>query len=66
MKLIAKKNFELGGIFYEAGDEVQVDSKDILVKLNEKGFIESLTPKQIQDFDKAPKLEKRIEKREEE
>ena len=65
MKLIAKKNFELGGIFYEAGNEVEVKSKDILVRLNEKGFIESLTPKQIQDFGKEPRFERRIEKKEE-
>ena len=45
-------NFELNGVFYEAGDEVEVENKDQLIKLNEKGFIEPLTPKQIQNFGK--------------
>ena len=62
MKPIATRDFELYGTFYEKGDEVEVKSKEILVKLNEKGFIEPLTPKQIQEFGKMPK---KIEKEEE-
>jgi len=58
MKIIAQKNFELQGIFYEAGDPVEVNSKELLVKLNEKGFIEPLTPKEIQNFNKTEKEEK--------
>lgn len=55
MKLIASKSFNLNGVFYEAGNEVTVASKEELIRLNEKGFVEPLTPKQIQDFGKEPK-----------
>ena len=51
----AKKDFTLNGVFYEKGDEVKVDSKEALIKLNEKGFIEPLTAKQIQNFGKEHK-----------
>ena len=40
------------GTWYEAGDEIKVETKEDLVKLNEKGFIEPLTFKDIQNFDK--------------
>lgn len=52
MKIIAKKNFNLNGTFYDKGDEVKVDTKSQLIKLNELGFIEPLSAKDIQDFDK--------------
>ena len=52
MKPIAKINFQFNGVFYDKGDEVEVTTKEQLVKLNEKGFINSLTPKEIQDFGK--------------
>lgn len=52
MKPKARIDFEMGGIFYEKGDEVEVNNKDQLIRLNEKGFIEPLTPKQIQNFGK--------------
>lgn len=55
MKLIASKSFNLNGVFYEAGNEVTVANKDELIRLNEKGFIEPLTPKQIQEFENEPK-----------
>ena len=51
MKLIAKKNFSLNGVFYEKGDEVIADTKNQAVKLNELGFIEPLKTKDIQNFD---------------
>ena len=51
MKTIkAIKNFSLNGVFYEPNDEVKVVSKEQLITLNEKGFIEPLTPKEIQNF----------------
>lgn len=50
MKPIAKINCEVNGVFYEKGDEIEVTSKQQIVKLNERGFIEPLTPKQIQEF----------------
>ncbi len=57
MKPVAKKEFQLDGIFYEKGEEVEIKNKEQLIKLNEKGFIEPLTPKQIQDYFKKPKKE---------
>ena len=52
MKPKAMRDFQLNGVFYEKGDEVDVKDKEQLIHLNEKGFIEPLTPKQIQDFGK--------------
>ena len=40
------------GTWYEAGDEIKVETKEDLVRLNEKGFIEPLTIKDIQNFGK--------------
>jgi len=61
MKPIAKIDCQVGGVFYEKGDEIKVDNKDTLIKLNEKGFIEPWTPKQIQEFGKTSKIYKREE-----
>lgn len=44
--------FSHKGIWYEKGDEVKVETKEELVKLNEKGFIEPLTFKEIENFGK--------------
>ena len=60
----AKVLFSHKGIWYEAGDEVKVETKEELVKLNEKGFIESLTFKDIQNFGKEEP--KKIFRKEEE
>lgn len=64
MKLIAKQNFSLNGTFYALGDEVKVETREQLIKLNEQGFIEPLSIKDIQNFGKPeikPKKEyKRI------
>lgn len=61
--IIAKKDFTLNGVAYEKGDEVRVKDKVELVSLNEKGFIEPLTLKQIQNFGK---VETKYYKKEEE
>ena len=50
MKPIAKINCQLNGIFYDKGDVIEVNTIEQLKKLNEKGFIEPLTPKQIQNY----------------
>ena len=50
MKIIARRDIQVSGIFYEKGDEVEVKDKAELVKLNEKGYIEPLTAKQIQNW----------------
>ena len=59
--IIAKKDFALNGVAYEKGDEVRVKDKAELVSLNEKGFIEPLTLKQIQNFGKEPNENKKEE-----
>lgn len=58
MKIVAKLDININGIFYEKGDEIEVISKEQLIKLNEKGYIEPLTPKQIQNWGKEPILRK--------
>ena len=50
MKPIAKIDCQINGIYYSKGEEIKVDNKEQLSKLNERGFIEPLTPKQIQDY----------------
>lgn len=50
MRIIAKKEFTLNGKYYVKGDEVKVNSKDELVKLNEKGFIEPLNRKEVETY----------------
>ena len=50
MKPIAKKDCNINGIFYSKGEEIKVDNQEQLNRLNEIGFIEPLTPKEIQDY----------------
>ena len=50
MKPIAKIDCQINGIYYSKGEEIKVDNKEQLSKLNERGFIEPLTPKEIQDY----------------
>lgn len=50
MKTVAKIDCQINGVFYEKGSEIPVQNKEQLFKLNEIGFIEPLTPKQIQDY----------------
>ena len=52
------------GTWYEAGDEINVETKEDLVKLNAKGFIEPLTFQDIQNFGKEEP--KKIFRKEEE
>ena len=58
MKPIAKKDCQVNGIFYDKGDEIEVNSIEQLRKLNERGFIEPLTQKEIQDYFKKPIISK--------
>lgn len=48
-KIIAIKNFTVEGKYYFVGDEIDVNniSKPTLIKLNEKGFIEPLSLKEM-------------------
>ena len=64
MKPIAKIDVNINGIFYEKGDEVEVKNKEQLIKLNEKGYIEPLSPKEIQNWGKEP-VYKKLRKEEE-
>ncbi len=64
MKPIAKLNININGIFYEKGDEIDVTSKEQLIHLNEKGYIEPLTPKEIQNWNKEKLVFKDLRKKE--
>jgi len=56
MKPKAIKRCQVNGVFYEEGEEININTKEQLIKLNEMGFIEPLTPKQIQEYFNKPKL----------
>lgn len=58
MKLIAKVSFNANGVFYEKGDEVIVDNKNQAIKLNELGYIEPLTAKDLQNLEKKEEKNK--------
>lgn len=45
--LKAKRDFTLNNIDYFIGDKVELDNINEIIKLNEKGFIEPLTRKDI-------------------
>lgn len=68
IKIIAKKDFTRKGEPIFVGDDVKVNSVEELVKLNEKGFIEPLTFKEIVQFKKElenPENDFKIKKEEE-
>lgn len=48
----AKKDLFYKETFYAVGDIIKIQTKEDLIKLNEKGFIEPLTLKEIQEFGK--------------
>ena len=48
-KIIAKKKFRLYNTIYNIGDEIDVEDKDMLCKLNENGYIEPLTNKELKN-----------------
>lgn len=56
MKAIAKIDCQINGVYYVKGEEIKVNNKEQLAKLNEKGFIEPLTPKDIQEYFKKSKF----------
>ena len=43
----AKKDFTLNNVDYFAGEEIKTNNISDIIKLNEKGFIEPLTRKDI-------------------
>lgn len=48
----AKATFSLNGVIYEKGDVINTKDINEIIRLNEKGFIEPLTPKDIQTIEK--------------
>lgn len=60
MKPIAKIDCQINGVFYSKGDEIKVENIEQLQKLNERGFIEPLDQKQIQDYFKKNENKKII------
>jgi len=46
-KIIAKIDFRLNNVDYIKGDEILTDNIRTIIKLNEKGFIEPLTYRDI-------------------
>ena len=47
IKIIAKIDFSANGKNYIAGDEIKINNIKVIRKLNEKGFIEPLTYKDL-------------------
>lgn len=65
MKAIkVKQDFSVNGKFYFAGDTIEEKIKyETLVKINEKGYIEPLTLKELTEYQKElKKYEKEEEK----
>lgn len=58
MKIIAMIDFSLKGRIYKKGQEVKITSKEELIKLNERGYIEPLSFNEIQNFDKEKNKKK--------
>lgn len=54
MKPIAKIDCKINDTYYTKGEEIKVDNIEQLKKLNERGFIEPLSQKEIQDYFKKP------------
>ena len=65
MKIIASKDFTLDREFYFVGDEVKIKDFDRIVKLNEKGFINPLTLKELVQIKKELNAPKKYNKEEE-
>lgn len=61
-QIVAKINFVFNGVPYEKGDNVKVNNSEQVAKLNELGYIEPLTIKDIYEI----KLELENSKKEEE
>jgi len=67
MKPIAKIDCRINDKFYAKGDEIEVQTKEQIIKLNELGYIEPLSMKDIQNFGKEvkPRFENKKIKKEE-
>lgn len=61
MKIIkAKEDFTLHGVLYSKGDEMENLKIEEIINLNEKGFIEPLTQKEIISLIKDKENENKI------
>lgn len=58
IKVIAKIDFTLNGTQYITGDEIEVKDVDKIIRLNELGYIEPLTHKDIVILERKLKEEK--------
>lgn len=58
------KPFSANGITYAKGDEIELETKEQMIRLNELGFIGPLTMKEIQDIWKKPEYKKLLKKEE--
>lgn len=56
-KVIAKIDFTLQGKKYQKGTKVKINSKEELIKLNERGFIEPFSFVEIQEYFEKKKKE---------
>lgn len=54
MKPVLRIDCKIDDVYYNKGDEIEVKDKDRLIYLNERGFIEPMTMKEIQDYFKKP------------
>ena len=58
MKTIkAKKDFSLNGKIYLKGDDVKIKDIETINRLNEKGFIETLSLKDILSYSKEEDID---------
>ena len=63
----AKKDFTIGSNFYAKNDVISnIKDIDLIIRLNEKGFIEPLNRKEIEEIRGYLKNPKRFENKEEE
>lgn len=56
----AKKDFEIGGKYFFTNEEVDLKDISIIKTLNEKGFIEPLTLKELIQLEKEINKEAKI------
>ena len=58
IKVIAKIDFNLNGTQYITGDEIELKDINKIIKLNELGFIEPLSHKELVMLEREIKKEK--------
>jgi hypothetical protein len=61
-QIIAKIDFTLHNKLYKKGKEVKVNSKEELIRLNERGFIEPFSYEEIKEYFIAIEIAKNSKK----